>query len=61
MFCNIKIDSLIDLVLVDTCRFIYTGTVDVKFDDDPDLLIASDQYLLEDLKLSCERVIANVY
>ncbi|KAK7327232.1 hypothetical protein VNO80_31597 [Phaseolus coccineus] len=39
-------------------RFIYTGTVDVKLDDAEDLLRASDQYLLEDLKLICERVIA---
>ncbi|ESW17954.1 hypothetical protein PHAVU_006G001300 [Phaseolus vulgaris] len=39
-------------------RFIYTGTVDVKLDDAKDLLRAADQYLLQDLKLICERVIA---
>jgi len=60
-FCNIKIGLLFDLVLVDTCRFIYTGTVDVKLDDAKDLLRAADQYLLQDLKLICERVIAKVH
>jgi len=60
-FYNIKIGPLFDLVLVDTCRFIYTGTIDVNIDDAPNLLKASDQYLLENLKLICERVMANVY
>jgi len=47
--------------LVGTCRFIYTGTIHVKMDEAPDLLKASDRYLLEDLKLICERVMANVH
>ena len=47
--------------LVGTCRFIYTGTIHVKMEEPPDLIKASDRYLLEDLKLICERVMANVH
>ncbi|TKY44491.1 ARM repeat protein interacting with ABF2 [Spatholobus suberectus] len=39
-------------------RFIYTGTVDVNLDIAKHLLIAADQYLLDDLKHICECVIA---
>ncbi|XP_057416749.1 ARM REPEAT PROTEIN INTERACTING WITH ABF2-like [Lotus japonicus] len=39
-------------------RFIYTGTVDVKLDIAKDLLIAADQYLLEDLKHLCAHAIS---
>ena len=60
-FYNIKIGPLFDLVFVGTYRFIYTRTVHVKLDDAPDLLKASDQYLLEDLKLICERGMANIH
>ncbi|KAK4257312.1 hypothetical protein QN277_006915 [Acacia crassicarpa] len=38
--------------------FIYTGTVDVNLDLAQDLLRAADQYLLDELKESCECVIA---
>jgi len=60
-FYNIKIGPLFDLVMVGTYKFIYTRTIDVKFDDALDLLKDSDQYLLEDLKLIWERVMAKVH
>lgn len=42
------------------CRFIYTGSVDIKQDIAQDLLRAADQYLLEGLKRLCEYTIAQV-
>lgn len=43
-----------------TCRYIYTGTVDVNLEIAQELLRAADQYLLEGLKRLCEYTIAQV-
>lgn len=42
------------------CRFIYTGSVDIRKEIAQELLIAADQYLLEGLKRLCEFAIAKV-
>lgn len=51
---------LIFFWILDACRFIYTGNVDVNVDIAQDLLRAADQYLLEGLKRLCEYAIAQV-
>lgn len=55
-----KYPLLIFYSILDVCRFIYTGNVDVSVDIAQDLLRAADQYLLEGLKRLCEYSIAQV-
>ncbi|KAF7849863.1 hypothetical protein BT93_L0194 [Corymbia citriodora subsp. variegata] len=55
---EVEIPDIRQEVFAAMMRFIYTGSVDITMDIARDLLKASDQYLMEELKRLCQGAIA---
>ncbi|KAF8025250.1 hypothetical protein BT93_F2176 [Corymbia citriodora subsp. variegata] len=55
---EVEIPDIRQEVFAAMMRFIYTGSVDITMDIAQDLLKASDQYLMEELKRLCQGAIA---